>query len=54
MAIKNDSVEQKCYQDYLVAKYVTLAKDNEGTIMPQYNTTDAVISSKPIFMKNGE
>lgn len=48
MNIKNDSVELKCYLDYLIAKYVVPQKENVNGSSIQYNVTESVIVSKPM------
>lgn len=44
MNTKNDSVELKCYLDYLIAKYVAPQKENGNGSSVQYNVTESVIT----------
>lgn len=48
MNTKNDSIELKCYLDYLIAKYVAPLKENGNGSSIQYNVTESVITSQPV------
>ena len=48
MSIKNDSVELKCYLEYLMAKYVTPKKENGNGSSIQYNVTESVTASRSV------
>lgn len=54
MTTKSDSVEQKCYLDYLVSKYVTEIRENKETTKSQYNTAETIIHARPIVMQTRE
>lgn len=40
MTTKSERIEQKCYLDYLVSKYVTELKENKETKNTQYHTAE--------------
>lgn len=54
MNIKNNSVEQNCYLDYLVAKYIIKKEENGDIAEVKYNTAELLINNQPIVMISKE
>lgn len=54
MNTTNDSIEKKCYFDYLVKKYTTVSLQKEQEEKAQYNTAMLLTNTQPIAMKAAE
>ena len=54
MNAKNDSVELKCYLDYLIAKYVVPQKENMDGSSIQYNAVELAVTSQTVLAPSRE
>ena len=51
MDTTNDSIEKKCYFDYLVKKYTALSLQKEQEEKPQYNTAMLLTNTQHVAAK---
>ena len=54
MDTTNDSIEKKCYFDYLVKKYTALSLQKEQEEKAQYNTAMLLTNTQPVAAKAAE
>ena len=54
MNTTNNSIEKKCYFDYLVKKYTALNLQKEQEEKVQYNTAMQLTNTQPVAAKTAE
>lgn len=55
MIVAIESVEQKCYVEYLISKYISVQDNNlqKQMLEAQYNTEESFFTTRPSNFTNG-